>query len=537
MNTYLSLFVIALLSSLISTPLIRRLAQRRGWLDVHKDRRRLHSKPIPRLGGVAIYLSVMISLGPLPFLDNLLTESLRPSGHRLMGILISATLVFLFGLYDDFRGSGAIWKLFILGLAAGVLYWWGIGINGISIPFVGSIALPPVLGFVLTILWVAGVSNAYNLIDGMDGLAAGAGLFATLVMLIVSFAQGNIAVAVLTLTLSGALIGFLRYNFNPASIFLGDSGALLIGFLLATLSMVGAQKASTAVAVAIPVMAFGLPIVDTSFTMVRRFISGRPIFQGDREHIHHKLLERGWSQRHVAFVLYAVCALFSLLALLTVSGGGGGRITAVTLIVMASAVIFLAGRLRYAEMDEIKAGIRRTVGDRRVRVANNVRIRRACRMMAEAETLAGVFEASQELLKSAEFAYATIELSCGNAQDNQRVFDQEMEAASLPGATTRDGVIWWEWERGDVEGHEILESHLFWNIRLPLSTNTDEKGVISLYREFGNDELLLDINYLTNLFQSELTRAAERIFSKRSVWDLNTDVSSEKRVRAAAAGA
>jgi UDP-GlcNAc:undecaprenyl-phosphate GlcNAc-1-phosphate transferase len=486
---------------------------------------------------VAIYLSVIISLAPLPLVANLLTESLRPSKHRLIGIFISASLVFLFGVYDDFRGSGAIWKLSVLGLAASVLYFWGIGISGISMPFVGSIALPPALGFAFTIIWVVGVSNAYNLIDGMDGLAAGAGLFATLVMLIVSFAQGNIAVAVLTLTLSGALIGFLRYNFNPASIFLGDSGALLIGFSLAALSMLGAQKASTAVAVAIPLMAFGLPIVDTGFTMVRRFISGKPIFQGDREHIHHKLLERGWSQRHVTFVLYGVCALFSLMALLTVSGGGGGRITAVTLIVMASAVIFIADRLRYPEMDEIKAGIRRTVGDRRLRVANNVRIRRACRMMAEAETLAAVFEAAQELLKSAEFAYSTIELSCGKAQHNQQVFDRETETASLQRARMRDGVICWEWERGDVEGHEIVESHLFWNLRLPLSTNTDEIGVISLYREFGSDELLLDINYLTNLFQRELTLAAERIFSKRSTWDFNAGVSGEKRVRAAAAGA
>jgi UDP-GlcNAc:undecaprenyl-phosphate GlcNAc-1-phosphate transferase len=537
MNTYLTLFVAALMSSLISTPIIRRIAESRGWLDVPKDQRRLHSKPIPRIGGVAIYFSVMLSLAPLPLLDNLLTASLRPGRHGLIGIFLSGTLVFLFGLYDDFRGSGAVWKLSVLVIAATILYLWGVGIHGISVPFVGSIALPPTLGFALTILWVVGISNAYNLIDGMDGLAVGAGLFATLVMLIVSFAQGNVAVTVLALALSGSLIGFLRYNFNPASIFLGDSGALLIGFSLAALSMLGAQKASTAVAVAIPLMAFGLPIVDTGFTMARRFISGKPIFQGDREHIHHKLLERGWSQRHAALVLYGVCALFSLLALLTVGGGGGGRITAVALVVMASAVIFIAGRLRYPEMDEIKAGIRRTVGDRRLRVANNVRIRRAGRMMAEAETLEAIFGAAQELLNSAEFTYATIELNCGEAAANQEVFDAEMNQASRHGASMRNGVIWWAWERGDVEGHEIIESHLFWNIRLPLSMNTDERGAISLYREFGNDELLLDINYLINLFQRELTLAAERIFSKRDTSGLSAHVVGETRVRAAAARA
>jgi hypothetical protein len=218
------------------------------------------------------------------------------------------------------------------------------------------------------------------------------------------------------------------------------------------------------------------------------------------------------------------------LALLTVGGGGGGRITAVALVVMASAIIFIGGRLRYLEMDEIKAGIRRNVGDRRLRVANNVRIRRACGMMSKAETLAAIFSAAQELLKSAEFTYATIELTCGEAEANQKVFDSETKEASGiagHGAKIKNGVIWWEWERGDVEGYEIIESHLFWNIRLPLSMETEERGAISLYREFGNDELLLDINYLINLFQRELTLAAERIFSKRGM--------SETRVRAAAA--
>src|SRR5438094_6932429 len=158
-------------------------------------------------------------------------------------------------------------------------------------------------------------------------------------------------VTVVALALTGALAGFLRYNFSPASIFLGDSGSLFIGFALAALSIQGSQKASTAVAVAIPILACGLPVVDAGVTIARRFISGKPIFQGDREHIHHMLLARGWSQRNVAFVLYSLCAVFSLLALLTVRGGGGGRITAVTLIVMAAAVVFVAGRLRYPELD------------------------------------------------------------------------------------------------------------------------------------------------------------------------------------------
>src|ERR1051326_2982098 len=226
MNPYLSIFVIALVCSLVVTPLIRRVAQRRGWFDVPLDQRRLHSKPIPRLGGVAIYISMLATLATLALIDNLLTESLRTGRFRLLGVLTSATLVFLFGLYDDFRGSRAAWKFAALTAGATVLYFWGISITAISIPFVGSISLPPLVGYLVTVLWIVGISNAFNLIDGMDGLAAGAALFATLEMLVVSFVQGNVAVTVLTLAMTGALIGFLRYNFNPASIFLGDCGEI-----------------------------------------------------------------------------------------------------------------------------------------------------------------------------------------------------------------------------------------------------------------------------------------------------------------------
>jgi UDP-GlcNAc:undecaprenyl-phosphate/decaprenyl-phosphate GlcNAc-1-phosphate transferase len=534
MNTYLTLFVVALVSSIVLTPGIRRLAQRLGWLDVPKDQRRLHLSPVPRLGGVAIFLSVLLALIPLTFLDNLVTATLRANVPALKAVMVSATLVFLFGVYDDVKGTSAKWKFLALAVAGVVLYLMGGRITAISIPFVGSIRVPEILGLALTIFWVVAISNAFNLIDGLDGLAAGAALFATLVMLVVSFLQGNSAVTVLTLIIAGSLIGFLRYNFNPASIFLGDSGALFLGFTLAALSLVSAQKASTAVAVAIPMMAFGLPIIDTSFTVMRRFISGHPLFEGDREHIHHKLLERGWSQRHVVFVLYGVCALFSLLGLLSVREGGGGRITAVVLIVLGAAVIFVAGRLRYLEADEVKAGIKRNLGDRRLRIANHMRVRRAGRMLAEANTLETIFTAVGELLKSAEFVYVAIELGCLNdGPKNERVLGREINKGALRGAKMRDGLICWDWERGDVEGFEVVNSDLFWTVRLPLSTNDGSLGSITFFREFGSDELLLDINYLSSLFQRELTSAVDRVLAHDSQQSLGrriANLSGERRV-------
>src|SRR5438270_186955 len=288
MNTYLTIFIIALGSSLFLTPVVRRLAQRLGWVDAPADGRRLHEMPTPRIGGVAIFLSVALAL--------------------------------------------------------------------------------------LT---------------------------------------GRPLVAVISLALAGALIGFLRYNFNPASIFLGDSGSLFIGFLLAALSVAGSQKASTAVAVAIPLMAFALPVIDTCFAIARRFIAGRPLFEGDREHIHHKLLERGWSQRRVAFVLYGACALFGMLALLFMSDGGEGKLTGLLLLVTGAAVVLIAGRLRYHEADEVRAGLRRNIVERRVRAANHIRVRRASRSLSHANTLADLLAAVREMLELGEFAYATVQLGRG----------------------------------------------------------------------------------------------------------------------------
>jgi UDP-GlcNAc:undecaprenyl-phosphate/decaprenyl-phosphate GlcNAc-1-phosphate transferase len=385
MKTYLTLFVVALSTSIVLTPLVRRLAQRLGWVDVPKDGRRLHELPIPRVGGIAVFLSVIFPLSLLLLWNNLVTATLAAHySQQTIAVLASCTLVFLFGIFDDLVGANHRWKFAAQAAAGMLLYFLGGQINAVSIPFIGSVELPTLASFALTMVWVVGISNAFNLIDGLDGLASGASLFAALVMLVVSFFMGHTLAIVITLALTGALIGFLRYNLNPASIFLGDSGALFVGFLLAALSLLSSQKASTAVAVAIPLMAFGLPVIDTGFTIARRFISGKPLFEGDREHIHHKLLERGWSQRRVAFVLYGVCALFGMLALLFVSDDGGGRLTGLLLLVTGAAVVLVAGRLRYHEVDEVKASVKRNVLDRRARGQQRRRAARQPRALARA---------------------------------------------------------------------------------------------------------------------------------------------------------
>lgn len=489
MKTYFALFSIATLASLISTPLIRRLCQRYKLLDVPADARRIHRMAVPRLGGLALYFSCLVALSLLPFVDNLLTQKLSGMKAEFLTLFIPATLVLLLGGYDDLRGTNAVEKFVGLGLIATLFYAMGGRIDALSIPLFGTIELSPLVSFVFTVVWVVGITNAFNLIDGLDGLATGAALFSSLVILGVSISQERTLMIVVSLVLCGALAGFLRYNFNPASIFLGDSGALFTGFLLAALSVLGTQKATTVVAIVVPMLAFGFPMVDTAMTMGRRLLSRKPVFQGDKEHIHHMLLARGWSQRRAALVLYGVCALFGLAAL--IFPASGSKLTGFMLFVISVAVIIAVGHLRYHEVDELRAGVKRTVADRRSRVANNIRVRRAALALSKASDLHEMFEALRPLLESGEF-------SCANAQVGQS-----------------NGRVFWCWPE-DAETKDEAGLRHEWSLRLPLVKDGVEWGWLNLYRSFEGEPLLIDVNYLSDLLRRELTEATARILASQA---------------------
>jgi len=482
LKTYFALFLIATIASLATTPLIRRLCERYKLLDVPLDGRRIHRKAVPRLGGIALYLSCLSTLSLLWFWDNLLTQTLSGMKSEILTLLIPATLVLLLGAYDDLRGANAVVKFVGLGLIATVFYAMGGRIDALSIPLFGSVHLPALVSFVVTVVWLVGIANAFNLIDGLDGLASGAALFASLVILGVSVSQDRPLTIVVALVLCGALAGFLRYNFNPASIFLGDSGSLFTGFLLAALSVLGTQKATTAVAIVVPILAFGFPVVDTAMTMGRRMLSRKPVFEGDKEHIHHMLLARGWSQRRAALVLYGVCLLFGLLAL--IFPATGSKLTGFMLFVISVAVIIAVGHLRYHEVDELRAGVKRTVGDRRLRVANNIRVRRAAVAVSKASDLDGMFAAVRHLLEFGEFSFASAEVG--------------------PPGRRR---VCWSWP------DEVEPSAGDWSIRLPLVKDGVEWGWLNFYRSVKSEPLLVDMNYLTDLFRREFTDAAARILA------------------------
>ncbi|HYJ88705.1 MAG TPA: MraY family glycosyltransferase [Pyrinomonadaceae bacterium] len=525
MYTYFGLFLIATFASLVLTPLVRRLCERFNLLDVPVDGRRMHSKAVPRLGGVAIYISCLLALATLPFIDNILTQTLRGYTPQILVALIPATLVFLFGVYDDLRGTNATVKLVALGAIATLFFIMGGRVEFLSIPFLGSFQLPGIVSFIVTVVWLVAIANAFNLIDGMDGLASGAALFASLVILTISFAQGQPVMIVFSLVLCGALAGFLRYNFNPASIFLGDSGALFVGFTLAAMSVVGSQKASTAVAIVIPILAFGVPVVDTVVTIARRFVSRKPVFQGDNEHIHHMLIARGWSQQRAVLILYAACAAFGLTAILF--SGTSSRLIGFGLFVLAVITILALGHLRYHEVDELRAGFKRTVGDRRNRIANNLRVRRASVAFSKAADLNELFDAMKVMLESEEFAYAHLELGQPkHSESNRRAFEAIGSRNSERPPQFINGRVVWSWKQNGLSEDAVLESTNFWRFSLPLTTGNTEWGWMNLYRTLDGPPLLVDMNYLAGFFRTHLAEAVGRILQ-----------SSEKPINAGAATA
>lgn len=295
------LVIVSTLISIAATPIIKRFAVKIKAIDVPRDERRIHKRPIPLLGGLAIYVSFIITL--------FLKEGVLNSSE--LGIIIGATIIVAGGVLDDMKDLKPGMKLIFQIAAASVLIISGVKINILTNPFGGLDGIIDISWFrvPLTLFWVVGITNAINLIDGLDGLAAGVSLISTITILVIALLNGRIEAAVLTAVLCGAILGFLPYNFNPASIFMGDTGAQLLGFLLAAISIEGTIKSATAFAISVPILALGLPIYDTLFAMIRRKINGKPISQGDRGHLHHRLLDLGLTQRQAVVIMYFISAV------------------------------------------------------------------------------------------------------------------------------------------------------------------------------------------------------------------------------------
>lgn len=475
MKTYLALFILALALSSVLTPLVRHLAIRWGILD-HPDRpQKIHECPTPRLGGLAIYAAFLLALAGLFLVENRVALHFRAQLSEIMKLLVPSTLVLLLGLYDDLRGANARIKFSVQGAAALLAYAFGLQITRIWNPFGGTIELG-LLSLPLTVLWLVGITNAFNLIDGLDGLSAGAALFATGTLLVAALFYDQPLMVTLTVALAGAIAGFLRYNFVPATIFLGDSGSLFLGFLLGALAVEGSQKSATAVAVAIPLVSFGLPILDTLWALIRRALSRRPLFQGDLEHIHHMLLRRGLTRRQVVLVLYAACAGFGLFSLLFMNPQG--KPLGVLLFVLGASVFFVIQSLGYPEFQELLHALGRALRRPRV-LSKNIQWRRAIADLQQVESPDQLRAALSRLLEIGDFDSAEIRWT-------------ERWVLSMSRRASPD------------------ERVPMWSVRLPLTDEQGEKrGELWLCGPLEAGDPLVGYHLLT-LLQQELARALER---------------------------
>lgn len=333
------LFVSILLAGLL-TPVVRDWCLRRQWVDLPDQQRKLHRHPVPRMGGLVLALSYLLSFLTLLALPFGAAEFVRGQIGAALHLLPAAAVVLALGLLDDRFGLPPFWKLTFEVIAAALAFHAGVQIGA------GPDATPW-WSFPATVFWLVTCANAFNLIDGVDGLAAGVGLFATLTLLAAAVLNGNATLALAVAPLAGALFGFLRYNFEPASIYLGDSGSLTIGFLLGCFGIIWSYKSATVLGMAAPLILFSLPFLDVLLSVVRRFLAMKPIFGADRGHIHHRLLALGLRPRHVALVLYCACALAALCSLLATRADR--RLAGFAILLFAALAVLAISRLGFAE--------------------------------------------------------------------------------------------------------------------------------------------------------------------------------------------
>ena len=503
---YLGVFAASVVLSFFLTRYIRDMANAHGWLSPPSTERHLHSVPLPRIGGIAIFSAFVLTLVVASLVSwRYPTLAFGLSGKTLQSILLPATLIFVLGVYDDLRGVGPYTKFAVQALAGAILFASGLRILDLPVLFGGQ-HFPWFVSLPLTILWVIAITNAFNLIDGLDGLAAGSALFSTLVVFVVALLSGSALVALLSLVLVGAILGFLRFNFNPATIFLGDSGSLFIGFMLSALALRGAQKAPTVVAIAIPVVSFGLPILETTLSVMRRFISGRPVFTADREHIHHKLLQLGMSHRQVVIVLYGVSGIFALLSLFLL--WPTGSTLGLVLAVLGTGIWVGVQHLGYLEFGELRRVALRTIEQRQIFV-NNMAIRRATaelKVTHDYEQLCRVLVAA-----FASNDFDAFELRPGNFPA------QSPEVRGLRVVHEQDGYNCFYWKK---PGSQFTDgTRNAWNLNLELVTGQGAcTGTVALYRLYTSRTLQLDINLLTADFAVVLAEAIDRCWSQKMDW-------------------
>lgn len=462
MRTYLFLMMLSAGFSYFLSASLARMAAERGWARRQNDG--TAGEGTPRLGGVAVLLAFLLTLGILFLRNNQVTERLTQETLRGLALLGAAMGVFLLGLYDDLRGARPWQKLAVQSLAGLWLYTAGFRVEILSNPFTHA---PITLGWLsipVTLLWLVAISNAFNLIDGLDGLAAGVGLFASVALFLLAAMQANTLTAVCAAVLAGALLGFLPQNFHPARIYLGDSGSLTMGLCLAALAIASSQKGPVLITLAVPLLVFGLPLLEVSVTTVRRVLSGHPLFRRDEEHLHHRLLKIGGTKRSAVLALYGLAALFALSSLLVFNYTGA--LSPVIALLCGALAWLVVSQMQYPEFAELDSHIRVTLRSQPRVLRNQILMRKAGTALSAASSPEELWECLGELLHQLEFDRACCELGGANGRPGMRLY------------WNRDGAALGEAAEGPAPSQ--------WGLEVPMLAEGAERGVLRLQRHFDN---------------------------------------------------
>lgn len=331
MLAYVVPFFIALIVSYAVTPGVKKLAIKIGAID-KPDERKVHTHVIPRLGGLAIYIGFMAAV-----LYSM------PVFSEFFGFLLGAAAIVLLGIWDDIRNIPARVKLAGQIIAAAIPVAYGVQIEWVTNPFGTILIIPEWLAVPVTVFWIVGFANTVNLIDGLDGLAAGVSVIASISMFFMAVSMNQYLPAMILVAMSGAALGFLQYNFNPAKIFMGDTGSMLLGYTMAVVAVLGLVKTAATVALIVPIIALGVPIMDTLFAIIRRKMSGVPVFQPDKGHLHHRLLALGMTQKQAVLSMYMVSVLLGFVAVFVANVGYKTGI--VTIAAVLAVCIYSARRI------------------------------------------------------------------------------------------------------------------------------------------------------------------------------------------------
>jgi UDP-GlcNAc:undecaprenyl-phosphate GlcNAc-1-phosphate transferase len=466
----LTIGALAFLISLLLTPVIRDIFLKIGVVDKPDGERKLHRKSIPRVGGIAIFLSYTVACAAPAFLMSPAKNSAVFSFAESTWLFAGVTVVFATGLIDDLITLRPKQKM--LGqIIAATLVWCG----GIELNLVPNLAGAHWISYPVTVLWILACTNAFNLIDGLDGLAAGAGFFAAATMIIAAIFDHNLMLALAAIPLAGGLIGFLCFNFNPASVFLGDCGSLTIGFLLGSFAMMWGQKTTTSWGWIAPLMAVSLPLVDTSIAIARRVLRNRPVFSPDRGHIHHRLLDHGNSPKRAALLLYAACitaGIFSLSQHLLQFRFGP----------LVLVCFFITVGLAIKQLDYLEFSVAGQVLSRRLMfriIEDEIKLQQLEQVLAACDTQQEKFQAIAEACS--RFGFKNTFISGKSGLLPGRLLDLSIAHVSFP--IDRDRVITLQEFSGD--GRPLLMDRLSSIIRTHLQT-----GAIPAVKDhllFAND--------------------------------------------------